>query len=267
MGVFDLGPCSKRPVTMREQTGNLVTRDNRACPASACTQSPPKQPLRKLHPGFAFLGLSLFAHGPLGAEDVSSRNLAVQSSRGSRDKAPPGFFGALKGFQADPLDDRGSWGPPQVSAPWPKDKTNETQPDQLPRPRRQEGGRRHERRRRLGSSRIVMEPGAVAASPKGVRGSKRTLSVFGWHDHEIGRPFADGSIYSPDVVAFASNEFKLGTMVTVTTPDGGSLTAPVKDRMARRFSHRRVDLTVAAWRQLSSLGYGLIRGARVEAAR
>lgn len=92
----------------------------------------------------------------------------------------------------------------------------------------------------------------------------RTASVFGNSDGEIGRKFANGELYTLESVAFASNEFALGTVVKVTSPEGRSVTAKVKDRMAKRFTHKRIDLTVKAWKQLTSRGYGLVRGCRVE---
>lgn len=96
---------------------------------------------------------------------------------------------------------------------------------------------------------------------------KRTLSVYGNGDGYMGRRTADGTKYRPGSVWFASNEFALGTLVTVTTPEGRSVTAPVKDRMAKRFSHTRIDATVGAWKRLTTRGYGLIRGVRVSKAK
>lgn len=109
----------------------------------------------------------------------------------------------------------------------------------------------------------LVHTGSGSAHPPRIR----SLSVFGNNDHELGHKFANGEIYTKDVVAFASNEFPLNSRVTVTTPDGNKLTAPVKDRMAKRFSRSRIDATLACWKQLSSRGYGLVRGCRVEVAR
>jgi hypothetical protein len=50
---------------------------------------------------------------------------------------------------------------------------------------------------------------------------------------------------------------------TDETPEGKSLTAKVRDRMNRRFTGKRIDVTVNGWKALTSRGYGLIRGVRV----
>lgn len=95
-----------------------------------------------------------------------------------------------------------------------------------------------------------------------------TMSVFGNGDGEVGRRFADGDVYRPESWAFACNDFPLtkhsGKNLRVTMPDGTVVVAPNKDRMAKRFTGKRIDATVRVWKALTSRGYGLIRGTRVE---
>lgn len=116
-----------------------------------------------------------------------------------------------------------------------------------------------------GGASLKKPPGlsANANSPAKNRGVKLTLSVFGNNDGEMGNLFADGTRYRKDSIAFASNDFPLGSMVTVETPEGKSLTAKVRDRMAKRFTGKRIDVTVNGWKALTSRGYGLLRGVRV----
>jgi 3D (Asp-Asp-Asp) domain-containing protein len=135
-----------------------------------------------------------------------------------------------------------------------------------PRDHRNNGGARNPRdHRNNGGASLKKPPGlsANANSPAKNRGVKLTLSVFGNNDGEMGNLFADGTRYRKDSIAFASNDFPLGSMVTVETPEGKSLTAKVRDRMNRRFTGKRIDVTVNGWKALTSRGYGLIRGVRV----
>ena len=94
----------------------------------------------------------------------------------------------------------------------------------------------------------------------------RTLSVFGVNgDGEVGRKFANGRTYKHDSWGVASNDWPLGTKLRITNPhEKKSVVVTVVDRMSRRFSGRRVDATKRVWRSLTSRGYGLVRGVRVE---
>ena len=188
-----------RGITVRWQSGSLVTRTARFCPDSTFLLTP-KQPLRAFPR--AFLGLALFIMG---------------------------------------------CGEYPVSTDFPNE--SPVAESQLPD---------------LLDSSFVSWHGVASVAPTF---DTRTLSVFGNGDGEIGDLFADGTKYTKDVIAFASNDFKLGTLVTVTTPDGKKLTARVKDRMNRRFTGKRIDATIGAWKALTDKNYGLIRKCKVEAVR
>lgn len=92
-----------------------------------------------------------------------------------------------------------------------------------------------------------------------------TLSVFGVNgDGEVGRLFANGQRYRLDSWGVASNDWPLGTVLKIENPhEKREVTVPVVDRMAKRFSGKRVDATRKVWAALTSRGYGLVRGVRV----
>ena len=74
--------------------------------------------------------------------------------------------------------------------------------------------------------------------------SLRTMSVY--HPKYIGRKMANGDPYNPHALTVASNDWKLGTELTIVHA-GRSVEVTVTDRMAKRFSGKRVDASQAVW--------------------
>ena len=109
---------------------------------------------------------------------------------------------------------------------------------------------------------------AILASVLFAQTHVRTLSVFGVNgDGELGRKWANGQVYRRDSWGVASNDWPLGTRLRITNPhEKKTVVVTVVDRMAKRFSGKRVDATRAVWKALSSRGYGLVRGVRVRKA-
>lgn len=75
----------------------------------------------------------------------------------------------------------------------------------------------------------------------------RTATVY---DQDLdGRKTASGQVYRHWGVSAASNDWKLGTKATVSF-QGRSVTVTINDRMARRFTGKRIDLSGGAMRVL-----------------
>ena len=77
----------------------------------------------------------------------------------------------------------------------------------------------------------------------------RTASVC--HPRIHNRTMANGRPYRHHAVSLASNDWPLGTILAVSH---GRVTirAKVTDRMAVRFSQRRIDLSGGAWKALTN---------------
>jgi rare lipoprotein A (peptidoglycan hydrolase) len=96
------------------------------------------------------------------------------------------------------------------------------------------------------------------------RRANRTLSTYS-AKYE-GRLMANGKPYRASALTVASNDWKLGTRLTLQRVDkfgqtvGSSLTVTVTDRMHRRFNGRRIDASRSVWDYLSGKAIpGLIR--------
>ena len=76
----------------------------------------------------------------------------------------------------------------------------------------------------------------------------RTMSVY--HPKYIGRKMANGEPYNPHALTVASNDWKLGTKLTIVRA-GKSVEVTVTDRMAKRFTGKRVDASQAVWDKLT----------------
>jgi hypothetical protein len=92
--------------------------------------------------------------------------------------------------------------------------------------------------------------------------SLRTMSVY--HPKYIGRKMANGDPYNPNALTVASNDWRLGTELTIVHA-GRSVEVTVTDRMAKRFSGKRVDASQAVWDLLTSSAKPGLR--RVEVQR
>lgn len=92
----------------------------------------------------------------------------------------------------------------------------------------------------------------------------RTLSVYG--DEFIGRKMANGERFYQHLHTCATNDWKLGTKLRITH-NGRSVVLTVSDRMAKRFSGKRIDLPRDRWRELEQKPDGLHRGAKVEVVK
>ena len=76
----------------------------------------------------------------------------------------------------------------------------------------------------------------------------RTASVYSDYFH--GRTMANGRTFSQHKITAASNDWPLGTVLSVS--DGRkALRVQITDRMAVRFSGRRIDLSKKAWDTLT----------------
>lgn len=76
----------------------------------------------------------------------------------------------------------------------------------------------------------------------------RTLSVYG--EEYAGKTMANGKPYEPEALTVASNDWKLGTELELIAKDI-KVKVTVTDRMAKRFSGKRVDASRMVWRTLS----------------
>jgi hypothetical protein len=104
----------------------------------------------------------------------------------------------------------------------------------------------------------VISPGPLTKGAPPV-GASRVMTVYGTpDDHYLGKRTADGTKYTRESVWFASNDFKLGTLVTVTCGKR-TLTAPVKDRMSRKYTGKRIDATIKSWKLLTDRPYGKVK--------
>jgi len=79
-----------------------------------------------------------------------------------------------------------------------------------------------------------------------------------YHDKFTGRKTATGDTYRHNLLTAASNMYKLGTRLLVTNmKTGKSVVVTVNDRMAAHMKNR-VDLSQSAFKQIGSLGAGLL---------
>jgi rare lipoprotein A len=76
----------------------------------------------------------------------------------------------------------------------------------------------------------------------------RTASVYSDYFH--GRKMANGRTFSQHKVTAASNDWPLGTKVKLTHKTK-TLVVTITDRMAKRFTGRRIDLSKSAWNVLT----------------
>lgn len=76
----------------------------------------------------------------------------------------------------------------------------------------------------------------------------RTLSVYS--DYYEGRTMSNGKKFSQKGFTVASNDWKLGTRL-ILRYNGKSVSVVVTDRMASRFSGKRVDASKAVWNYLT----------------
>ncbi len=91
----------------------------------------------------------------------------------------------------------------------------------------------------------------------------RTMSVYS--DSLAGSKMANGEKYDPNKLAVASNDWKLGTKLRITYGEK-SVVVTVTDRMARRFSGKRVDASRRVWRTLTNGAKPGLRKVRVRKA-
>jgi rare lipoprotein A len=91
----------------------------------------------------------------------------------------------------------------------------------------------------------------------------RIMSVYS--DSLAGRKMANGKKYDLDALTVASNDWKLGTKLRLTYGEK-SVVVTVTDRMARRFSGKRVDASRRVWRTLTNGAKPGLRKVRVRKA-
>lgn len=95
------------------------------------------------------------------------------------------------------------------------------------------------------------------------RAVARTMSVYS--DSLAGRKMANGKRYDPNAMTVASNDWKLGTKLRITAGEK-SVIVTVTDRMAKRFSGKRVDASRRVWRTLTNGAKPGLRKVRVRKA-
>ena len=88
----------------------------------------------------------------------------------------------------------------------------------------------------------------------------RTASVYS--DYFVGRTMANGDKFSQDKMTAASNDFKLGTKLKLEYK-GTVVEVIVTDRMHRRFTGKRIDLSRTAFRKLHNKPDGLHKGVKI----
>lgn len=91
--------------------------------------------------------------------------------------------------------------------------------------------------------------GAPKATPASQPWKSTTFSVYS--DYYDGRSAADGSKFDQTKYTCASNSHKLGTKLDLRVGRVTLRNVPVTDRMAKRFTGVRIDLSRAAWDDLT----------------
>lgn len=91
-----------------------------------------------------------------------------------------------------------------------------------------------------------------------------TISVYS--SYYNGRKMSNGKPYDPNKFTVASNDYKLGTKLSISYK-GKTVKVVVTDRMAKRFSGIRVDASMAVWKALGGGKPGLLKGATVEVVK
>ena len=97
--------------------------------------------------------------------------------------------------------------------------------------------------------------------PLQVRTRELTASVYS--ASLAGSRMANGDPYRPYWPTAASNDYDLGTVVTVER-DGVVVPVIITDRMNKRFSGKRIDLSAFAWGEVSRHGRPGLRRVRVQ---
>lgn len=89
----------------------------------------------------------------------------------------------------------------------------------------------------------------------------RTMSVYS--DSLHGQTMANGEVYDKNRLTAASNDFPLNSRVRISY-NGKSVVVRITDRMARRFTNRRIDASRALWNRLTDGASSGLRSVRVE---
>lgn len=89
----------------------------------------------------------------------------------------------------------------------------------------------------------------------------RTMSVYS--DSLHGQTMANGEVYDKNRLTAASNDYPLNSRVRISY-NGKSVDVRITDRMARRFTGRRIDASRALWNRLTGNADSGLRSVRVE---
>lgn len=118
------------------------------------------------------------------------------------------------------------------------------------------------------TKKVVSEPKrsfALLSSAKAPKRRSYTFSTYG--DKYVGRRMSNGERYRHDAATVASNDYPLGTLLFLTVGKQ-TVSAVVTDRMAKRFSGLRIDLSRSLWLSLSGgKEPGIVRGWAAEVQR
>jgi len=69
---------------------------------------------------------------------------------------------------------------------------------------------------------------------------------------------ANGKVFYDESAVCAFNSYPLGAILRVTTADGKSVVVVNSDRTAKRFTGKRIDLSISAMRQIDGVRKGLV---------
>lgn len=110
------------------------------------------------------------------------------------------------------------------------------------------------------TKKVASEPKRSFALLSSAKAPKRQYTFSTYADKYVGRRMSNGDRYSHDAATVASNDYPLGTHLRLTT-EWGFADVVVTDRMAKRFSGLRIDLSRSLWDQLSGGAKpGLLKG-------
>ena len=117
---------------------------------------------------------------------------------------------------------------------------------------------------KLQAEHVASELKRVSSSSFPAKAPKRRWKAYTFStyaDKYVGKPMSNGKPYSHHEPTVASNDYPLGTRLTLQAENGRRTTATVTDRMARKFSGKRIDLSRSLWNELSGGSKpGLVEG-------
>ena len=108
---------------------------------------------------------------------------------------------------------------------------------------------------------LPAQPDTFVFTRSSVSVTTRTMSVYS--DSYIGKKMANGKPYDAKALTVASNDWPLGTRLTIVR-SGKSVEVEVTDRMHKRFTGIRVDASRAVWNALTGSAADGLRKVEVQ---